>query len=642
MSIRTALVSAFATIAAVVLLVVALLGISGINQSVLREAQIRTNHNLFLLESQYNQRLRLLAEQVQNHAKDLYRAEKDRQDFLFALKREMNLTVLNVCSTDGRPLLGAYPQSDALVPIANDPVIRRALTGRLAFGTVLLDPTRLFLEGGAALQNAMVVSNGDDAPLTDALFRWVAVPLFDDAGHLSAIVYGGRATNLDFDLVDDLRDVLFGKGQFDGKPLGTVTFFLRDRRVATNVIRENRRRAVGTYVSGEVRQHVLEGGEPWYDRAWVVDAWYLSGYRPLEDPDGRIIGMTYVGLLEAQYTALRNKLLWRFLGPLALLFGLATALSLVFVRRITRPLRELGDETASIAAGRWDENIDVRPGFTELSQLADSIRAMKSALAEHDHRLKERNRQFAEANEKLTRTNHNYMQMLGFVTHELRSPLTANQGLIDVMMQGLTGEVPDKVRELLVRIKRNSEELLDMVKNYLDLSRVERGEFEAKRENIDVCAEVVQPAVDMAGPLFASRNITLTTSCPEKQTAYADAELLRIALTNYLTNAAKYGREGATAHLNVDADEEKLSVSVWNEGEGFTQEQHSELFGKFNRLRNANTRGKRGSGLGLFLTRQILSLHEGDVWAESEPGKWARFGFSIPLRAAASPPPSKR
>jgi signal transduction histidine kinase len=237
----------------------------------------------------------------------------------------------------------------------------------------------------------------------------------------------------------------------------------------------------------------------------------------------------------------------------------------------------------------------------------------------------------AETNEKLEVANRNYMQMLGFVTHELKAPLAAIQSMISVIVEGFVGEVPDTVKHRLLRIQRNCEELQGMVKNYLDLSRAERGELAAQKAIINFHQDVVEPCVEHTRTLFHSHDITLTVTSPEDLMVLADPELLRIALTNYLTNAAKYGAEHGQATLTVVEDQGVILVSVWNEGAGFTAKEHPELFGKFSRLRNKNTASKRGSGLGLFLIRRILEQHDGEVWAESEPGQWAKFCFKLPM-----------
>jgi two-component system phosphate regulon sensor histidine kinase PhoR len=142
-------------------------------------------------------------------------------------------------------------------------------------------------------------------------------------------------------------------------------------------------------------------------------------------------------------------------------------------------------------------------------------------------------------------------------------------------------------------------------------------------------------ALDQAAVFFRSRNIALEVVCPKELTVVGDPGLLRIALTNFLTNAAKYGRENATARVTVSAENGIVTMSVWNEGAGFPPAEASRLFDKFYRVRDANTHSKRGSGIGLFTVRQIAELHGGRVWAESEPGGWAAFHFSFP--AAPSP-----
>jgi signal transduction histidine kinase len=243
----------------------------------------------------------------------------------------------------------------------------------------------------------------------------------------------------------------------------------------------------------------------------------------------------------------------------------------------------------------------------------------------------EHHRMLAETNEKLEVANRNYMQMLGFVTHELKSPLAAIQSMIVIIVDGFVGEVPNTMRHHLLRIQRNCEELQDMVKNYLDLSRAERGELVAKKSTINFHKDVVKPCVEQTGALFRSRDVTLTVTSPEDLMVLADPELLRIALMNYLTNAAKYGVEHGQATLTVVEVQGVMTVSVWNEGAGFTAEEKALLFKKFSRLRNKHTSNKRGSGLGLFLIRRILEQHDGKVWAESEPDHWAKFCFNVPM-----------
>jgi len=624
-TLRSAFLSGMLTVVMVAILIIGLISVISLERNVRREAQERVNNDLRIVNQFYEEKLRILAESLEREVL-LFTNVKDAGHWLERIGAKYGLTVLNVCDMDGHPITGSYADLKTKVPIKADPVLRKALSGKLSWGTVRLESDRLFLEGGKALPNAMLVYELDQEnqrATNSALFEWFACPIKDDRERVTALVYGGRGINYNFELVDELRSLVFGDEHHQGKPVGTVTFFLDGIRVATNVLGPGQRRAVGTYVSKQVQHKVLEQGKIWQDRAWVVDNWYISAYQPLVDPDGRIIGMIYVGLLEAPYRILRNRLVINILWPLLVVLAATVAISLYLVGRITAPVRDLSEAASNLGQGKWDYRLKDYPTFREIGSLGRTFKNMQAAISERDRTLRDKN-------EILEQTNRNYMEMLGFVTHELKSPLAAIQSMIAVLVDGLVGKLPEQVQMLLTRIRRNCEELQDMVKNYLDLSRVERGEMVAHKAELDFYSEVVKPVTDQTAQLFHSRMMSQEVNCGESLKVLADPELMRIALTNYLTNAAKYGREGGKARLRVECNQDQLEVWVWNEGEGFKTEDHDKLFHKFSRLRNPNTAEKRGSGLGLFLCRQILDLHNGEVWAKSSPGEWAEFGFHFP------------
>ena len=613
--------------------IVGVMNIISLERNVRREAQERVNYVLNTLHYQYDEQLSLLANSFGNEIEDL---SYDMEEILLdieRLKQKYDFNVINICDVEGNPVSGSYPDRSARIPIDRDPVLRRALEGELSWGTVKLDSTRLVLEGGPALKNVVIVNKKgekNEPATTSALFWWIASPVKDEDGRTVGLIYGGRTLNYNFEFVDSMRDLLFGNELYEGKPVGTVTIFLDGVRVSTNVLGPGKERAVGTLVSREVYEKVIEQKERWRQRAWVVNEWYISGYLPLEDPYGKVVGMLYVGLLEGPFNALKSRQIVIIILLLLFILCVAVLITLKTVHRITHPLDELSAAAINLSKGNWKSEIGVAPTFREINDLSRVFKEMKTAIAERDSNLQDKNRILNETNEKLNRTNRNYMEMLGFITHELKSPLAAIQTMISVMIDGYAGDVPDHLHQPLVRIKRNSEELQDMVKNYLDLSRVERGEMEAKKVDIEFISDVVKPAVSLSMPLFNSRNISLELGSPEKLNAAADPELMSIALSNFLSNAAKYGKEGGKARLEVKEENGNIDVMVWNEGHGFTPEDNEKLFKKFSRIFSAETRDKRGSGLGLYLCNQIIDLHEGSIWAESEYGKWAAFYFKIP------------
>ncbi len=646
MSIRAALIGGISFLLVFSSAILAFVGIHEIRASVVREAQSRIARDLSLLRSLYDNELTLSAERLQaavdrrlagSEAIDWQSPSQRRElsRWLQETRIALGFTILGLAGPDGRRLwTEELSDGDDATILESDPVLRSALEGVPSHGTLRLTPERLRREGGEALASSLRIAappGKTDEGLTEALARWHAVPLFGTDGQVVAAIYGGRAINHDHQLIDRFGGILFGDRLHQGKPVGTVTVFLGDTRVATNVRDAAGRRALGTRVSDAVRDRVLVQEEHWQDRAWVVDSWYLSGYQPLQDPTGHTIGMLYVGLLEAPYDELRFRLIRRFAVPALALLALALIATVVVVGRITRPLEHLRDIAGRIAAEDWNQPVDSGGSYREITSLSDALVNMQSAIRQRDADLRGKNAELSETNDRLEQANENYMSTLGFVTHELKAPLANMQSYIDLVVDGFGGQLDDKGRSMLVRVRRNCEELQGMVKDYLDLSRAERGGLLADLHPIDLVADVIEPSAELVQGLFRSRDMRLELTAPEGLSLEADPELLRIALTNLLNNAAKYGREGGRATLEAQREGTEAIISVWNEGEGFSPAESADLFRKFSRLRNTNTRSKKGSGLGLFLTAQIVDQHGGTVSAEAEAGQWARFGFRLPL-----------
>jgi len=638
-SIRTVLVAWMLAAALVPAMLIGAIGVYSINKSVRSEAQSRVNQDLEIVMTSYREQLARLAYSLEISTRRIGLATDPPAEILSAIRRELDLTVLNLCDAEGRPVAGSHPETVKHIPLDRDPVLRKALEGRSAWGTVLLDQERLLIEGGPALQNAVPIYNGDKGgePVSrGALFWWVACPIIEANGRVRALLYGGRLLNFNHDLVDRLRNAVFSEMDYKGKPRGTVTIFKNEVRVATNVLTPDGARAIGTKVSEAVRPIVLDQGMNYTGEALVVDAWYLSAYTPLRDPSGKTIGMIYVGLLREPYDDMRDGFIARFLAPVGIVGVLAVWAALYIVNRITRPVRALSHSTSQLARGDWDHSFVIPRTYQELENLAGAFVDMRTAIRKRDRELRARNEELSLANEKLELSNRNYMQTLGFVTHELKAPLAAIQMLIATMVDGYLGKVSPQVADFFVRIQRNCEELQDMVRDYLDLSRLERGELVAKKSPIDLVKTVVEMAVDQTAVFFRSRNVNVEVNCPPELPVVGDPSLLRIALNNFLTNAAKYGRDGGRAVVTVTVEGALVTMSVWNEGEGFPPEEAGHLFEKFFRVRNAATHAKRGSGIGLFTVKNIAELHGGRCWAESEPGAWAAFHLSFPARGSAA------
>ena len=236
--------------------------------------------------------------------------------------------------------------------------------------------------------------------------------------------------------------------------------------------------------------------------------------------------------------------------------------------------------------------------------------------------------------EQLTQANNYYSEVLEFVSHELQSPIAAMVTDAKLLVDGYLGELNDRQQTKLERLIGKGHYLLALVRDYLNLARLEDTALKASiRADINLCEEVIDPILDMLKPEIAAKDMVLQG--PEAETLppiECDPGMLRIALGNLLTNAIKYGRLGGVIRVGVTTDSARVRLTVWNEGPGFTAADRSKLFQKFVRLDDPELRKEKGTGVGLYSTWRIMQLHRGRVTARSEKGAWAEFTLSLPLR----------
>jgi hypothetical protein len=235
--------------------------------------------------------------------------------------------------------------------------------------------------------------------------------------------------------------------------------------------------------------------------------------------------------------------------------------------------------------------------------------------------------------EQLAAANRAYTEMLGFVSHELKSPVSSMITDATVLEGGYVGDLTEKQKQILQRMTRKGNYLLAMVREYLDLARIESGQMDIRpRKDVDFLSEVMEPALEIVAPQIEEKNVRLHRDVQGAVSPIeCDAELLKVVLINYLSNAVKYGKaDDGRVDLVCRRDEEGLHVAVRNEGRGFGPADRKQLFRKFSRLSVPEFKDRKGTGVGLYAVRQIVSLHGGKVDARSEKGAWAQFSFQIP------------
>ncbi len=416
---------------------------------------------------------------------------------------------------------------------------------------------------------------------------------------------------------------------YKGKPVGTATIFMGDLRISTNVLDSQGRRAVGTRAARDVVKRVLEEGLPWTGRAFVVDTWYLAQYDPLRDPDGKVIGMLYVGELEQKYRDLLRSTLLLNLGVIFLGMALAFAAIYYLVRSVVRPIRILAEATQRLAAGDLGHRVDIRRA-DEIGDLAHCFNQMGDRLQTQRDELERDRQELATLSAQLQETNRNYIEMLGFVTHELKNPLTsAIMGLYTVK-DGYLGELNAGQKKSLETVAKSLDYFQDMVRNYLDLSRLEQGQLVVHKRPFRLVEAVIGPALEALDRQIAERQMTVENRVASDLTVNADPTLLRVVYDDLLSNAVKYGRAGGQILLEAERHGDRIVCSVRNDGEGIPPEKQAQLFKRFSRLDTPSATGKKGTGLGLYICKEIVEKHGGQIWVDSKMGEWVKFSFTLP------------
>lgn len=619
----------------VLAIVIAVISVNHVNTNTIRDAEGRVKiyaraaweiHNSLPAQNRSALEILIQAPTVRELLQDPENRELAAavRENLEAIRQEQKMDILSILAADGTVILRTrfpYNKGDDL---SSDPMIRKVIsTKRSSTGNVILDLERLDVEGSGLVERSLAIDKEGKGMLAGA-----AVPVVED-GELMGILLIGSLLNGSVVEVDRIRDAVFENEYYKDKPMGTATIFMDDLRISTNVMDNQGRRAVGTRVSREVAEHVLEKGLSWTGRAFVVDTWYLSQYDPIVDPAGNVIGMLYVGELEEKYIDLRTRAVIMYLSVIVAGMILAFSTSYLVTRGILGPVRTLSEATDRISKGDLAYRVDVK-SKDEIGELAASFNDMARQLEKQHQQIEHNRQQLQSLNRELMTTNRNYMEMLEFVSHELKNPLTSAIMSVYTVKDGFLGEISPAQRKSLQSAAQSLDYFQDMIRNYLDLSRLEKGEIEVNKTQVALHERVVAPVLEGLEQQIEERRMAVENHIPEDMVLDTDGNLLRIVYNNLLSNAVKYGSKGGKITLDVQMESDKVTLSVRNDSEGIASEEMSKLFRKFSRLDTSHHASQRGTGLGLYICKEIIEKQGGEIWADSRMGEWVKFSLTLP------------
>ncbi len=232
------------------------------------------------------------------------------------------------------------------------------------------------------------------------------------------------------------------------------------------------------------------------------------------------------------------------------------------------------------------------------------------------------------AEEKLRQIDQMKSEFLSNISHELRTPLQSISGFIKLIIDG---QVPEKAtqKEFLQIVDQETLHLGNLINSLLDMSRLESGKFQIKREKT-MMLNMITEALKMFKSLAQQKDIKLRKYIPKGLPQLnVDNDRMRQVIINLVGNAIKFSDPGGSITVKAQITDDKFIFKVADHGTGIHQKTMKHLFERFYREEGETVRG--GTGLGLYISKQIIEAHGGRIWAESKLGKGSTFSFSLPL-----------
>jgi len=458
-------------------------------------------------------------------------------------------------------------------------------------------------------------------------------PVIGSRDEVLAILDAGVLLNANFTFVDVIRDLVYGPGSLRSGSIGTVTVFLDDVRITTNVPIRPGERALGTRVSNEVRTNVLDQGHTWIARAFVVNDWYISSYEPIIDVDGNRVGMLYAGFLEAPFRqALINALIVLVLLFFALM-GLTALVAVKGAKSIFKPLELMSSVVQATRKGEA-KRIGKIVSKDEIGTHANEFDSMLDLLNERNLLIQNWADELEEKVEETTSESKlknkeliNTIQMLrktrqklviaekraalgelpAGVAHEINNPTAVMLGNLDVIISEMGSSlepVQDEIDLVVDQIYR----IKDITNNLLQYARPDA--YAGYMTEIDV-NKVIEETLKLVQHLRSGPNYKIDLSFKATLWININQQELQQVLVNLISNAihALPEKGGLISIQTSDLQNKGVQIIIRDNGHGMDENMVSKVFNPF-----YTTRGQgEGTGLGLSISYGLVRRYGGNI-----------------------------
>ncbi|ELV8681654.1 cache domain-containing protein [Vibrio fluvialis] len=532
------------------------------------------------------------------------------------------------------------------------------LTKRESFFDVLSQSELAKLDPQLAKRAEIERVNADRTETRGLVSRTV-IPVLNQYNDIIGFLDGGLLLNNSSTLVDQIRDLIYPTKQDNLRPIGTLTIFLDNLRVSTNVplnSDERAGRAIGTRVSNEVRDAVLNQGKEWVDKAYVYDAWYITAYQPIRDQYDNVVGMLYTGYLMWPFvkTYLTNIV---EIGVATLLLLLASG---VFVYRgsrdLFRPIERIHRVVKLVQLGKNQRigaiGLDERHELAQLAKQFDNMldllqqrnEEIQRAAHELEEKILDRTASLQEKTEQLehhiqllnqTRDKlivHEKLAALGELTagiaHEINNPTAVILGNTELIRFEL-GDDAKRVEEEIDAIMLQIDRIRNITRSLLQYSRHGGVQDEITWQHVN---PIIDESITLVKTGSKKRDVEFVTDLHAQSSVEVNRHQLLQILVNLQMNAihAMNGKGKLTIRSEDWCEHGEVLgaiVHIEDEGCGIKPEHLKRVFDPF------YTTKREGTGLGLSVSQSLLSQTGGEIRVQSKVGKGSTFSVYLPSKA---------
>ena len=432
---------------------------------------------------------------------------------------------------------------------------------------------------------------------------------------------------------------------------GTVTVFLDDVRITTNVPSGDKLRALGTRVSREVRETVLEKQETWVDRAFVVNDWYISAYEPIIDVNGNSVGMLYAGYLESPLREALRRSIWLLATVLLLGSLFAAALATIGAQSIFKPIELIADVIRATKSGQT-RRIGALAHEDEIGELARQFDSMLDTLEENQQRIQlsadELERKVAERTVELSDKNSRLEQTIMLlretrqqlamaeklaalgeltagVAHEINNPTAVILGNMDVVIQEL-GAGREPVQTELDLIIEQVYRIRNIVDRLLQYSRP--SSYAGYVEELDL-RNLLQETLLLVKHETDRKQIRIVENHADLGPIEINRQELQQVLVNLILNAAHAVPNEGLIEISTEGwGQHGIRLKIRDNGRGIPAEEMRRIFDPFYTFGKAG-----GTGLGLSVSYGIIRRYGGHISVDSLLGEWTEFVIKLRFTA---------